>query len=130
MSRPAYTRYSFAQPIGTHMRPATCEEVDCAPFLKGWRVPLAAVTEAGFADLAKLGYRFTRVELGPGQGYLEFEAGQPCFSQLHPDRRHRVLIGRAPLFRRDGYLHSTAESWIDDFATNQDRLNTFRERYG
>lgn len=122
--------YRMLQPISTHMRFATCEEVDCEPYLHGWRVPLSAMIAEGYADLKRLGYRFARVELGAGEGYLEFEAGQQCFNQLHPDRRHRTLVGRAPLFKRNGYLHSTAESWVDDFATNQDRLITLRERHG
>ena len=29
--------YQMAQPLKTHWRPASCEEVDCPNYLSGWR---------------------------------------------------------------------------------------------
>lgn len=114
--------YRMARPAPTHSVPATCEEVDCANYLHGWRVPLAAMTEAHFADLIRGGWKYTTTRLGDNEGYVEFEAGQRCFTN------HVRQLERDPLWFRNTYRHSGLDAWHDDFATNQDRLKRLIER--
>lgn len=132
----AYKTYSVVRP-GTpaYWRPATCDEVACEQARDGWQVPLAAVTEQHYRDLLTGGWRWTRVELPDGSGYLDFPPGQRClrFSE------HRIAVEREPLYVvRDGdwrgnprgtrpRYHRDARDWVDDFGEHQqtlaDRLN-------
>ena len=64
-----------------------------------------------------------------------FDAGQPCFQA----GQHRAPLEREPLYvvrggdsrgnpTRFRRVHASADSWVDDFATNQDHLNTAAQR--
>lgn len=114
--------YRILSPVATHRVLATCEEVECANYANGWRVPLSVMTERHFADLKAGGWHYAIVRLGDDLGYVEFEAGQKCFTE------HTKPLEREPLWFRNNYRHSGVDAWHDDFATNQDRLKRLIER--
>jgi hypothetical protein len=129
MDAAAYQTYAVAMPRATHLRPATCAEVGCEAQLRGWRTIVDASGPAA---------RYIRDDSGrvfdePEPGTFIFEAGQRCFAQ------HETPVGRPEVYLvRDGDhrgnprgtapLILTSESWVDHFATHQDRLATAIQR--
>ncbi|MFI0233161.1 hypothetical protein [Streptomyces sp. NPDC017086] len=128
----AYKTWSMVSPVETHMRQATCEEVGCDHYTQGWRVHLEALTPDLQHAARTSGRAYTEQHAAPGQTYLVFEPGQPCFKAA----THRAPIGRPPLFLvRDGDYrgnprrtptrrYDRPDQWVDDFATHQDKLAT------
>lgn len=135
----AYKTYSIAAPLSSHWRPATCAEIDCPRYLKGWRVhveqlPAELLQTARTARHKVNGrwvpYRYSELHVAEGQTYLVFEPGQPCFEA----ETHRTRIEQPELYIvRDGdwrgnprgtqaRQHSRPEHWVEDFAEHQDRL--------
>lgn len=124
--------YSIRSPLATHFRPATCQEVDCANYAKGWltRLDTAVPQQAQLANdiRLKLGRKFLAVERGTVVEFT-FPPGQQCFAQ------HRVPLDRPEFYVvRDGDwrgnprgtapVQRNADDWLDDFANHQDRLKT------
>lgn len=139
MDAAAYKTYSVVSPLTTHFRPATCAEVDCPHYLNGWGVRIqqlpaedqAAVRGATYeAHGRRYRYAYVEQEMTPGETWLLFQPGQPCFKA----REHRTRIEREPLYVvRDGdhrgnprgtkaRLHQRPENWVEDFAEHQQRL--------
>jgi hypothetical protein len=124
--------YRIRRPRDTHTRPATCDEVGCEMQRDGW---ISAIDERTLDGQRQAHYirsvsgRGFTEERGPdGLTRFHFPPGQQCFAQ------HRVDLQREPNFFRVG-THSTvrrhtAETWVDDQATELDRLATFVERHG
>lgn len=129
----AFKTYAIAAPVSTHYRPASCEEVNCQHYHKGWqtRVP----RESASADYIRSGHtgrQYREVtSLGDAEATFWFDPGQPCFRHTE----HVVPLEREPLYvvrvgdhRPAGEVarFSSADAWLDDFATHQDRIS--RER--
>lgn len=126
----AYKTYQIKQPVQTHYRPASCEEVQCADYLGGWKVILDGVLVTAQLEHAARtsGRHFHEVTEENGTRALVFEAGQPCFRA----GTHRVSLEREALFiRRNGDFRTPrsattrfkrAEDWRDDFGEHQDRI--------
>lgn len=127
----AYKTYAFNSPQSTHFREATCQEVDCPMYLKGWRMAydLSDPAKAKAANWIRLhsGRKFTSDESVPGKVILTFHSGQQCFT------KHTVPLDRPAIFiSRGGDWRATteapqklnAEDWVDSFANHQDRLAT------
>jgi hypothetical protein len=127
----AFTTYAIAAPLATHWRAATCAEVDCPAYLRGWRTHVDPATDRGAAQAhyirADSGRRFVEDRDEHGQLLFTFESGQTCFAQ------HRAPLEREPIFVRRGgdwrgnplgdqLLHQRAADWLDDFATHQQRV--------
>ncbi len=139
-----FRTFSASQPVATHWRRASCEEVQCPKLAGGWEITvppdsqeLATLAAAcrGELDGVKRGYgqHFTQPD---GMLTYVFPPGQPCLGAL----AHRVPLDRPAVFRhRDGdwrggsgrvVVHSSAESWRDELGENQLRLRDQRTRYG
>lgn len=132
----AYQTYQITSPVATHYRDATCREVDCERYLKGWASALDT-TQPGHAAAAtwirmKSGRSFASAESGPIV-YFTFPAGQACF------QKHKVPVGRPEFYVVRGgdwrgdprgmpVVRHNADTWVDDFQTNQDKLKTMQER--
>lgn len=125
----AVKTYAIRSPLTTHIRPATCAEVDCPNYRHGWRVHVEAIGPELAHTARTTGARFREVHVSEGHTYLEFEAGQICFGAS----RHRVEVGRPQLFVvRDGdrrgnpsgavRQHTKPEFWVEDFAEHQQKL--------
>lgn len=126
----AYQTFQVASPIATHYRSATCEEVDCQHWINGWAINGNALQEKDWHAIKQSKRKYTM----DSEGWLIFEAGQPCFKAS----THRVAIGRPEIYRigrgdwrsynsRNAQQVST-EEWLDRFRTNQDKLTTQLER--
>lgn len=126
--------YTVAQPLATHWRPATCEEVDCANWRNGWKTIVNVSVDLGHRQVAYIrhesGRRFTEHREGAAVVFV-FEAGQRCFSQ------HRVPLERDPLFLVRmgdwrGYgptrVHKRPGDWVEDFSENLDKVRDRQER--
>lgn len=134
----AMQTFQIAAPVSTHTRKATCEEVECAQYARGWRMKIDLNTELGQKQAWYIKYHagrsFKKVSAHDGLVELEFAPSQPCFQE------HRVRIDRPEIFRVKGgdyrgnplrtpvRTHKKPEYWVEEFAENQDRLKTQIER--
>lgn len=133
----AYQTYAITNPTATHTRPATCAEVECEHYLKGWVTQLDLTTTLGIRQAKyiteKSGRSFTVDGRRPPFCVFTFPAGQRCF------RAHRVPLERQPIFRRrDGdtrgnptglvVVHRHAEDWRDDMGEHLEKIKELRER--
>lgn len=140
VTAPVHTMRTFQldQPISTHYRRGTCQEVSCDAHARGWRMGFD-LTDAERRAAARWirdhsGRSYTYELLDGGDRIVfTFAAGQSCFE------RHRVPLERDPFmivrggdFRgnptRERYQHSNAEDFIDQWSGDLDRLKTIRER--
>lgn len=129
--------YGIRSPISTHTRPGTCEEVNCPQWRDGWTTIVPAGSDQ--ADLLAQverghspdGIRRVPYAKTPDGGNVQwyYAAGTPCFRAT----AHRVSLDRPEIYikragdwRRDLGLirkHDRPEHWVEDFATNQDRVS-------
>lgn len=133
----AMQTHQILQPLSSHFRDATCKEVDCAAFNKGWKTTIDTATELGAqqANYIRLhsGRHFTYEQTGT-MVVFTFPAGQECF------REHKVPLERPAIFiRKDGdfrgnprgttaYRHRNADDWVDEFANDLQDLKDRLER--
>jgi hypothetical protein len=127
----AFKTYQVTLPKATHWRPATCEESDCAAFLGGWKTVVPGDSAQAAYIRTQSGRSFTETRQDAGLTEFAFPAGQRCFAS----DKHMVPVGREPLYivrngdwratrqqRSSAYRHTSADSWVDDFATHQEKL--------
>lgn len=139
--RPAhsYKTYSIASPISTHTGPATCAEVDCVGYLRGWTTTVDTSTDLGRRQEGFIRYRsgrhFTAERVGDTLVRFTFPPGQRCFAS----DSHRVSLERPELFIVRGgdwrgnptgefYQHKRPDDWVSDFSEHQDKLATEIQR--
>lgn len=134
---PASARKTFSilMPPETHWRKATCAEVDCPRYLKGWKAQVEVMTPEQKHIITQSKYRFEVLFLKPGETWMVFEAGQPCFQAS----LHRIQLGKPELFVvRDGdwrgnprrtpvIKHKRPEFWVEQFSEHQAKLARARE---
>lgn len=134
----AMQTFQVVAPKGTHTRPATCEEVECPQYARGWRMKIDLGTELGQRQARYIkhdsGRSYTVVDQRDGLVTLEFAPGQPCFAE------HRKRLSIPEIYRVKGgdhrgnplktvtRVHKKPEFWVEEFAENQDRLKTRIER--
>lgn len=134
----AMQTFQVLAPKSTHTVPATCEEVECDQYARGWRMVVDLETELGQKQAYYIkhssGRKYTVVGQQDGLVTLEFAKEQPCF------REHRRRIARPEIYRVKGgdsrgnplrtpvRTHKKPEFWVEEFAENQDRLKTQIER--
>lgn len=129
-----YQTHQVLAPRATHWRRATCEEIDCGEYRNGWRLRLEGLTPQLLATIDASGRRYTRLQIAPGETYLVFEAGQPCFKAS----QHQVPLERPGIYQvRQGdwrmpnvgvRTFATPEDWRDHFGEHLDRLADQRNR--
>lgn len=137
MPAAAYQTYQISAPLQTHFRRGTCEEANCPALIFGWRSVIDERTQLGQMQAHGIrtlsGRRFGEERSPEGLTVFTFPAGQSCFE------RHYVRLEREEFFLRVGgdyrgnprgefYRHAGPGSWLDDFATHQDRIATRIER--
>lgn len=134
----AYQTFQIHAPKETHTVPATCEEVECDQYAKGWMMKLDLGTDLGQKQAYYIkhhsGRAYEVTNQRDGLVTLTFRGGQPCF------REHRRDIERDPLFRVKGgdkrgnplriptRTHKKPEFWVEEFAENQDRIATAQQK--
>lgn len=133
----AMQTYRIASPRATHTRPATCAEVDCKPYLKGWvtSVPKGGPEEQALRRFtgrhAPDGLRRDGREItGVDSANVEFlfNPGSPCFKAS----THRASLQRPELFLVRGgdwrgntgliRRHVKPEHWVEDMSETLDRV--------
>lgn len=107
-------------------RRATCKEVDCPHYLKGWSTTVATSSQDESLIRAS-GRRWSNMEPLPG-GFRRytFPAGQACFAAS----RHRVAVDSPLFYKRGGDWRAIVtqavkmrpSDWVDDFANHQQAL--------
>jgi hypothetical protein len=124
--------FRIVRPRSTHTRAATCEEVGCTAYARGWVSVIDEATELGQQQAGYIrhqsGRAFTEARDPAGLTRFTFRAEQRCFAE------HRADLEREPGFLRlsthGTARRHTAETWQDECATELDRLQTFVERHG
>jgi hypothetical protein len=136
MGPESYKSYVISQPLATHWRRATCEEISCPDYVHGWRVRVEGLPPEMLHAARTSGRKHTELPVADGETWLVFEAGQPCFRASE----HRAPIGGPPLYVvRDGdrrgnprgtkaRLHQRPDNWVDDFAEHQQTLADAQQR--
>lgn len=135
---PTHTMRTFQidQPLETHYRRATCAEVECSAYANGWVMGFD-LTDPDKRAAARWirdhsGRTFT-AQVSEGKVTLTFAAGQTCFA------KHRVPLQREPFYvvrngdfrgcpTRERVRHATADTFVDQWDNDLDKLNTIRER--
>jgi hypothetical protein len=134
----AMQTYQILAPTPSHFRAATCAEVECPAYLRGWTTTLDLSTDLGQAQqnyiVRQSGRKFSVIRTGPNGCMAEFtfEPGQRCFKSA--DHRLRLFDKPELYIVRDGDWrnrtgghrqftgHHAAEDWKDHFANHQDQL--------
>lgn len=130
-----YKTYQIVSPLSTHWRPATCAEVDCPNYLKGWRLRVEGLPLEMLHAAKTSGRKFSELDVTENEHWLIFEAGQPCFRAAE----HRKLLDKQEIFVvRDGDFrgnptgnvrrHTRVDYWLEDFSEHQENLKTAIER--
>lgn len=127
--------FSILMPTKTHWRKATCAEVDCPRFLKGWKAQVEVMTPEQIHLIKGAKYRYRELTVKAGETWWLFEAGQSCFQA----DLHRIQLGKPELFVvRDGdwrgnprrtpeLRHKRPEFWVEQFSEHQAKLARARE---
>lgn len=137
---PASARKTFSilMPVKSHWRKATCAEVDCPRYLRGWKARLEVMSEQQIHRIKRGGWRYQVLCVAPGETWWLFDAGQRCFQAAD----HRIQLGKPELFVvRDGdwrgnprltpvIKHKRPEFWVEQFSEHQDKLARARESGG
>lgn len=130
-----YKTYQISAPLRTHWRPATCAEVNCPQYEKGWQVRVENLTAEMLHAAKTSGRKYTELHVAEGETWLVFEAGQACFRAS----MHRTKLDRQEIYiARDGdwrgnptgrvLKHTRPEHWIEDMNDNQGKLDNLRQR--
>ncbi|MEU1554310.1 hypothetical protein ABZ517_16525 [Streptomyces scabiei] len=125
-----YQRYSIKAPLGTHFRPATCQEVDCPQYRNGWRTRLEVLNPRDrHYVLKESGRRYRLQEVAEGETYAVFEPGQQCFQVS----RHRARVHRPEAYsvadgRRLLRSHTKPEFWIEDLHEYSDKYQQLKKK--
>jgi hypothetical protein len=129
----AMQTHVIAAPLATHWRTATCEEVQCAAYLNGWKLALTGLDEGDIWQARNCGRRYVEVP-DDGGPVLVFEPGQPCFKTS----KHRIRTDRPELFVVRGGDHrgnplkipdqrfSGPDAWQDHMATHLEKIQNRR----
>lgn len=127
--------FSILMPTESHWRKATCAEVDCPRYLRGWKSQVEVMTPRQIHLIKAAKYRYRELRVKPGETWWVFEAGQPCFQAAD----HRIRLGKPELFVvRDGdwrgnprrtpvIRHKRPEFWVEQFSEHQAKLARARE---
>lgn len=138
-----YKSFTIDAPRSTHWRAATCEEVACVHYLQGWFSEFDTNKEQGREQEAYVrhmsGLAFQQVlerpdgePLPAGVVRFEFLPGQQCFSAFKHKTRiedvAEIYSTRTGDYRVNGGAQRvSADGWVNQFLTNDERLKKQRE---
>lgn len=131
----SYRTFQIVAPTSTHRRPATCAEVECPNYLKGWRVRTDTLDEKMLHAAKTAGRKFTELHVSEYENWIVFEAGQPCF-RAH---QHSVPLNKQEIFiSRDGDFrgnptgnvrkHTRPEFWVEEMSENLGHVRAAQKR--
>lgn len=126
----AYKTFRVRQPLDTHFRVATCAEVDCEQYVKGFKIPTDPATQRGQRQaylIRESGRPFRCVRLPAGIVEYHFAPGTRCFRPHYRSlfREPLTLVQRGdwrtPARARDTRAMPAGE-WLDRFGTHQQAI--------
>lgn len=128
----AYQTFQILAPKKTHTVEASCEDVECEQYARGWRMKIDLQTDLGQRQAHYIkhlsGRAYKVVSQRDGLVELEFAPNQPCFQQ-HRKRnelpeKYLVKGGdhRGNPLKTPTRVHKKPEFWVEEFAENQDRI--------
>jgi hypothetical protein len=131
----AYKTFAFVAPLATHFRTATCAEVNCAGYERGFKTIVPADGPQATYIRAQSGRRFIETRQPDGMVEFVFPPGQQCFQSAG----HRLPLHREPTYYvRDGdhrgnpwgtrALQMRPIDWVDAFQDHQSKVADARER--
>jgi hypothetical protein len=131
----AFKTYQIVMPVSTHFRPATCQEVECGGYARGWRTTVLPDSEQAAYIRRHSGRRFTEEKNADGTVSFTFPPGQTCFRAAD----HRATLNREPFYvvkdgdfrgnpRGTAPVRRSQRDWLDDFANHQQSIADTRER--
>lgn len=131
----AYKTYQIVAPVATHFRPATCQEMECAGYTRGWRTTVLPDSSQAQYIRHSSGRKFASEMNADGTVSFTFPPGQMCFAAAD----HRVSLQREPLYvvrggdfrgnpRGTPSIRRKSTEWVDDFATHQQSIADRIER--
>lgn len=127
-----YKTFAIRSPIKTHYRKVTCIEVDCQAYKNGWSFHVEAIGPYLAQQARMAGRRFREVKIAPGETYLAFEEGQPCFETHRVQYRPELYyVGRGDhrLFSiKRAAQHTRPEDWVDHMSNHLDKIHTAQRR--
>ena len=122
----AYKTYRMLSPR-SHRRRATCAEVECERWQRGWKTCLD-VADPKHAEAAnwirlKSGRSYTVTEVGTAVTFL-FPAGQSCFTEHTIPFKPHLLLVQGGDWRGNPrgvptIQHTSMNNWVEDFTENQ-----------
>ena len=133
--------YSSRSPLRSHFRKASCEEYECEDFMNGFVLTVDTSTEIGQLQAYYVSHdksrKFSMQHVHTTVYKFIYPPGTPGFAGDRHD--HYLPLDRPPFYlvvggdwrgnpRNFKYTHRRPEDWVDDFATNQDRISTILKR--
>lgn len=126
-----YRSFTVGAPLSTHWRRASCDEVGCASYARGFLRRVNPSTDKGAAQAYYIRHDRSRAysEERQPDGWIvfAFKPGTRCFTE-HKVRipRPEIYVARAGDWRGNptGEVrrHVRSTDWIEDFALNQIKL--------
>lgn len=114
----------------TCWRFATCKEAECRSFQKGFKAAFHKGSRSQQEALqwfrsGRSGLAYTESVDEEGITILTFKAGQQNWTHSQAHRRPKEGTRELLIVRQDGETrkHVRSEDWIDDVATNADKIN-------
>lgn len=127
----AYKTYAIEAPLNTHWVKVNCIAAGCLNQHNGFRIEVDLNSDLGRKQAYYItqhsGRQFTEhQDERPGIVVFEFPPGTECFApHYRPAGKPPLFIVRGGDWRQNLGVerrHTSAESWVDDFASHQDRL--------
>jgi hypothetical protein len=133
-----YKTYKILAPRRTHFGPASCEDVECPAYAKGWSTLIDESTELGKKQahyIRKMSGRgFTESRTSAGLTDFVFRPGQPCFRQhVYRNELPAIFKVEGGDFRGNplgvpSVTHTKPDFWVEDFAEHQENVKSTLER--
>lgn len=133
----AYQTFQVKAPKGG-FRTISCAEAECEMAVKGWKMVIDLNTELGQTQARYIknmsGRKYSVEKQENGVVTLVFAGNQECFTQhkVRNDLPEVFLVKggdfRGNPLRTPTRVHKKPEFWVEEFAENQDRIATAREK--
>ena len=132
----AMKTYGLRAPLATHFREATCEEVGCEPYRRGWVTWLDSIAQSDLIQTVRnSGRKPSAVLHEDGRIGFVFEAGTRCFKA----HLHRLPLDREPLYvvragdwrgnpTGEQRVHVRGTDWVEDMQESLEQTRRRQER--
>jgi len=128
----AYQTYAYSRRRDT-VQKATCRDVGCQAYAKGWESTFDETTELGLNQAHYVrtmsGRTFREGRTTAGLTVFRFEAGQRCFAD-HKTVSESFYVYGGDRRQNRGVIrrHVNGLDWAEDFSEHQDKIITILER--